>query len=354
MNFSSTVRGCLMAGALGDSFGYLIERDDLASIKNRFGNEGLLDLSQSDAPVHFSDDTQLTLFTLDGLIEAIDWANQGIAADHLACLWLAYLRWLRTQGEQIPENAPQPPRRWLDQQQVLLHRRDPGKACLSSLLSGDMGTIQKPIAAEAKGCGSVMRSAPFGLIPHLDAELAARMSLNAAALTHGHPVAYQASAAFSWLIHQLAVKRLSLAEAMTSMKGYLETLSAESVLLGAVQDALRLASEQTGASYPAGAELSSALGLGWVAEEALALACYCALVTEPEATSPTAHYLTAIRVAANHDGDSDSVAAITGNILGAHYGEACLPTGWLLAAEAPELIYAMADEFVRVTGSEAS
>lgn len=341
-----------MAGALGDSFGYLIELDDLASIRERFGDEGLLDLSQSSEPIHFSDDTQLTLFTLDGLIEAIDWANQGIAADHIACLWLAYLRWLSSQGEVIPENAPQPPRRWLDQQQIMRHRRGPGKACLSSLLTGEMGTISKPIAPDARGCGSVMRSAPFGLIRHLDPALGARMSMNAAALTHGHPVALQASAGFSWLIHQLAVNRLPIPEALASMLDYLRELPAEPTLLVAVQNALQLAAEQPDDGYLAGRELTQALGTGRVAEEALAMASYCALVTEATTNSPTAHYFAAIRLAANHDGDSDSVAAITGNMLGAHYGEDCLPAGWLQRSEAPELIYTMADKFLQVTGSE--
>ena len=40
----------------------------------------------------------MTLYTADGLLEALEWANDGVAADINACLWLAYLRWLGTQG----------------------------------------------------------------------------------------------------------------------------------------------------------------------------------------------------------------------------------------------------------------
>ena len=66
----------------------------------------------------------MTLYTVDGLVEALEWANSGVGADANACLWLAYLRWLDTQGEPAPSGSrPQP--RWIDAQQVLRHRRAP-------------------------------------------------------------------------------------------------------------------------------------------------------------------------------------------------------------------------------------
>ncbi|MFN8027118.1 MAG: ADP-ribosylglycohydrolase family protein [Acidimicrobiia bacterium] len=52
-----------------------------------------------------------------------------------------------------------------------------------------------------------------------------------------------------------------------------------------------------------------ALGAGWVAEEALAIGVYCALV----ATDLRAGLLLAV----NHSGDSDSTGSIAGNLLGA-------------------------------------
>ncbi|WP_041684551.1 ADP-ribosylglycohydrolase family protein [Renibacterium salmoninarum] len=346
ISFPSRVRACLMGGALGDSFGYLVETDDLATIQRNFGPAGLLDLSQVPGAVHFSDDTQLTLYTADGLTEVLDWAKQGIAADPTACLWLGYLRWLRTQGEQLPEEAPTPPLRWIDQQEVLQHRRHPGNACLTSLKTGAIGTLSRPINREAKGCGTVMSSAPFGLIPHIDAGLAARMSMDGAALTHGHPIAIQASAAFSWLIHQLAVVELSLGDAADSMLEYLESIPAEAGLLAAVQNAVVLSrADLDSGRVRTGNELNDALGDGWVAEEALSLALYAAIVSgsHEAGNSPTAHFLSSIRIAANHRGDSDSTAAIAGNIIGARYGIQCLPEGWLRLCEAPELIYAVAD-----------
>ena len=94
----SRIHGCLLGGALGDSLGYAVEFDDISAIRARSARTGLQDFSALDGGSHFSDDTQLTLYTVDGLLEALEWANSGVAADINACLWLAYLRWLGTQG----------------------------------------------------------------------------------------------------------------------------------------------------------------------------------------------------------------------------------------------------------------
>ncbi|MDD0858684.1 ADP-ribosylglycohydrolase family protein [Arthrobacter alpinus] len=98
-----------------------------------------------------------------------------------------------------------------------------------------------------------------------------------------------------------------------------------------------------------GDSLTETLGLGWVAEEALAVAVYSVLVTEQAAGSPVDHFLAAIRLATNHSGDSDSTASIAGNILGALYGEAALPPSWLTLCEAPAVIRRLGAEFIKLT-----
>ena len=65
--------------------------------------------------------------------------QRGVAADTNACLWLAYLRWLATQGVPVPDAAPFQPPRWIDAHDVLKHRRAPGNACLSGLATGRDG-----------------------------------------------------------------------------------------------------------------------------------------------------------------------------------------------------------------------
>ncbi|UVJ38203.1 ADP-ribosylglycohydrolase family protein [Arthrobacter sp. CJ23] len=343
-SFESRVHGCLLGGALGDSLGYAVEFDKIGAIRERFGAAGLTSFGQLDGGSHFSDDTQMTLYTVDGLVEALEWANDGVAADELACLWLAYLRWLATQGVPVPDSAPAPQPRWIDAQEVLHHRRAPGNACLSGLSGGTMGTVGRPVNPDSKGCGTVMRSAPFGLIPHISREAVYKLSSDAASLTHGHPSARLSAAAFSLLIHHIIAGsgvREAAAEALSYVNG-VPTKAPE--LPERLEAALALSAAGT---VLAPEELTAALGEGWVAEEALAVGLYAVLSTE--GAGPAEHFRNAIGVAVNHSGDSDSTGSIAGNILGALYGEEALPADWLQALEGPEVIRGMAGRLLAVT-----
>ena len=350
-SLKSRIHGCLLGGALGDALGYAVEFDSITEIRQRFGVEGLTGLEQLSGPRHFSDDTQLTLYTVDGLVEALEWANAGVGADVNACLWLAYLRWLATQGEDAGPSAPAPQPRWLDGNEVLRQRRHPEKDCLSGLATGEMGTSVRPVNPGAKGPGTVMRSAPFGLIPHITPDAAYKLSADAAALTHGHPVAHQSAGVFSLLIHRLVsgegLKEAAagIAEHATALPGVAPELPER------LEAALGLAAK--GPVTPE--ELVQALGEGWLAEETLAVALYAALATLPSGEAgaqPGRHFRDALALAVNHSGGSDTAGSLTGNILGALYGEDCLPAQWLETLEAPEVIRGMADQLVKVTTGE--
>lgn len=62
------------------------------------------------------------------------------------------------------------------------------------------------------------------------------------------------------------------------------------------------------------------LGLGWRADEALAIAVYCVLKNDS--------LREAVIMACNHDGDSDTCGAVCGNIAGALYGCRAVPNHW--------------------------
>ncbi|MEV7604789.1 ADP-ribosylglycohydrolase family protein [Paenarthrobacter sp. NPDC089322] len=343
-SFPSRVYATLLGGALGDSLGYAVEFDTIGVIRARFGPAGLTSFEQLDGDTHISDDTQMTLYTVDGLVEALEWANDGVAADELACLWLAYLRWLATQDVAVSASAPVPQPRWIDRQEVLRHRRAPGNTCLSALASGEMGTVARPLNPESKGCGTVMRSAPFGLIPHISLEAVNKLSTDAATLTHGHPSARLSAAAFSLLVHHLVTGK-DIRGAATEALHYVNGLPTKAPELPErLEAALRLSSAPTVLSPE---ELTAALGEGWVAEEALAVGLYAVLATQ--GGDPADHFRRAIGVAVNHSGDSDSTGSIAGNILGAYYGEACLPSDWLAALEGVDVIRGMADRLLAVT-----
>ncbi|MHA7262696.1 ADP-ribosylglycohydrolase family protein [Arthrobacter sp. TMN-37] len=340
--YPQRVHGSLLGGALGDALGYLVERDSLAAIRSRFGPGGVRAPAE-DAPFVFSDDTQLTLYTVDGLVEALEWANDGVSADEMAILWLAYLRWLATQGEAPPEPAPAPPPRWIDAQTVLHQRRDPGDACLTGLLTGIMGTRNRPLNPRAKGSGALMRSAPFGLVPRIPREMADRLTLDAAALTHGHPAAQTPAAVFSHLIRSLALEELDLQAAVQAAIGHAGVLG-DPELADRLRAAVALAAD--GPVPPERA--TEALGSGWLAPEALALAVYASLASA--GPDPSGHFTAGVVLAVNHDGDSDTTGSVTGNILGALYGEDALPGHWLGRLDGSDVIRALGDFLIAATG----
>ncbi|GAA1127910.1 ADP-ribosylglycohydrolase family protein [Arthrobacter flavus] len=345
LTFPDRVHGCLLGGALGDALGYAVEELDLQSIRTAYGPPGVTGPDALPDTFRFSDSTQLTLFTVDGLVDAIQWANDGVAADETACLWLAYLRWLATQGETPSSSAPAPPPRWIDAQEVLQHRRRPGAACLSALRSGDMGTQARPLNPDAKGSGTVMRSAPFGLVPHIPVEVADRLAMNAAALTHGHPTAQHGAAVVAVLIHSIAREGKPLAEAVAAAVSRAAS-SAVPDLVHLLETAVELADD--GGVSPE--LMTAALGGGRTADEALAIAVYAVLASETAAGAAD-HFRAALCLAVNHDGDSDTTGAIAGNILGALYGVQGLPATWVSLLEGAETVSAMAQLLVDTTST---
>ncbi len=83
------------------------------------------------------------------------------------------------------------------------------------------------------------------------------------------------------------------------------------------------------------------LGQGWVAEEALVIAIYAALVS--------GSFEQGVVIAVNHDGDSDSTGAIAGNILGAHSGVDTIPEEWLASLELREVVSQVAIDLLGYT-----
>jgi ADP-ribosylglycohydrolase len=325
------VRGCLLGGAVGDALGAPVEFLSLSEIRARFGSAGITESAPAYGRVGaITDDTQMTLFSAEGLLRAVSrWNELGICHPP-SVVYNAYLRWLRTQGVTGPEpvgfaDAPG----WLIGIKTLHARRAPGNTCLSALKSGEMGTTEKPINS-SKGCGGVMRAAPCGLIDHGDAF---RLGTDVAAITHGHPTGYLTAGCLALIVHDL-LREIPL---ITSIQNAAVRVSAERDHDETTR-ALDRAMELSRAGDPS-AERVESLGGGWVAEEALAIALYCALVAGDDFES-------GVRLAVNHGGDSDSTGAIAGNLLGAMLGDRVIPRHWVDQLELREEITQLADDIV--------
>jgi ADP-ribosyl-[dinitrogen reductase] hydrolase len=328
----SLFRGCLLGGAVGDAIGAGIEFMSLAAIRREFGPAGVTGyVSAYGRTGAITDDTQMTLFTAEGLIRA-----RQAQADATAAIWRAYQRWLATQSGPSPlisDYAETGWDGWLIDQPFLHHSRSPGVTCMSALQGSTPGSVASPVN-DSKGCGGVMRVAPVGLV----ATDPFGLGCEVAALTHGHPSGYLAAGAFALILSEIAGGR-GLADATAAAVSRLDAVPDSGQVRKALAAALRSADAQ-----PADTQTLTALGEGWVAEEALAMAVYCAL--------SAGSFRSGVLLAANHGGDSDSTAAICGNLLGADLGTEAIDPRLLGDLEGREVIEQVADDLfdVFVTG----
>lgn len=170
-----------------------------------------------------------------------------------------------------------------------------------------------------------MRAAPFAFAVKDPFEF----GCDAAAITHSHPSGHLAAGALTQIIGDI----YEGGDLRPAVERAIETLSEiedGDEVETALRSALRV-SENGASSYHV--EL---LGQGWVAEEALAISVYCALVAED--------FRHGVLLAVNHSGDSDSTGSITGQILGTQRGIEAIPPDWIEGLEEREVVERVAND----------
>lgn len=331
-------RGCLIGGAAGDALGYAVEFLDSASIIAKYGERGITEYELADGIALISDDTQMTLFTANGLLLGTTRGmTRGIMGDYQSYVGFCYKDWLRTQKEQYPL-TDEWTYSWLKNVPEFFSRRAPGITCLTEIESGDFGSIEKPINS-SKGCGGIMRVAPIGLYFDNDsyyADKADMIGAETAALTHGHELGYIPAAALVHIIALVAHSDITLSDAVNDMKRAMAEQFSDAVHLSEFLEIVDRAAELSRSDIE-DAEAISELGEGWVAEETLAIALYCALKYSDD-------FDKALIASVNHSGDSDSTGAVTGNILGAYLGLKGIPQKYLDNLELKNVILEIADD----------
>lgn len=339
------IAGCLLGGAVGDALGAPVEFvHSISSIRQIYGDAGIQDYPPEYGGLGaVTDDTQMTIFTLEGILRWYSQQRHTGTASLVDCVRYAYIRWLGTQEE--PSDHPSIQfiyTGWLWQQPELHSRRGPGRTCLSSLwdhlsliMLGNHNTPLEP-PNNSKGCGAVMRMAPVGFfeLDHF------KSGCQLGVLTHGHPSGYLAA---GFLAHTIArlMEGTPIEDAVLSARTVLTQWPGHKEVMKAVDHALDLAHSQE----PVAPETVELLGEGWVAEEALAIAIFCALKAE--------NFVHGVRVAVNHGGDSDSTGAITGNLLGAALGKDAIPKEMADNLEVRDILLQMAEDAVNLDSSEA-
>ena len=317
----SRIAGCLLGGAIGDALGAAIEFVSLDTIRSRFGPDGLTQFAAAYGRLGaITDDTQMTLFTAEGLLCARAAHADPSPEQFVDAIGEAYLRWLTTQDGSSVDDCG-----WLADQPVLRSRRAPGLTCLGALEAGGHGSTSNPLN-DSKGCGAVMRAAPIGLLSASTFTVGAETG----AVTHGHASGYLSSGALAVIVGDL-LRGDALGDAVDHARGELAQWPRHEETLAAIDAAVALA--QRGSPS---AETVETLGAGWVGEEALSIAIYCALV------SSDVHQ--GLALAVNHSGDSDSTGSIAGNLLGAMHGVDALPSEVLAELEARDIIEEIATD----------
>ena len=326
---SSRIRGCLIGGAVGDALGAPIEFASWPVIRAQHGDRGLTEIL---SPGHFTDDTQMTLFTCEGLIaDALEQGDRAVNGPTQA-LYRSYLHWMVTQGYEwgdLVDESSSSPVGWLIQEHQLHRRESPGDTCLTALRSGDCGSRERRLN-DSKGCGGVMRASPAGIV---GANVAGRdlagsyeRGCELAAVTHGHDLGVHSAGLFAAIIS-------CLLGGATVVEGVETSMALTTPAMRAVAaDALRIGRE----GVPSPDKIERELGSGWVGEEALGIAIACAV--------SAADFEDGVVAAANHSGDSDSTGSICGNLLGTRLGDESIPKRWTDAVDALDIVERVADD----------
>lgn len=329
--------GCLLGGAVGDALGWPVEFDAMAEIIKRFGVNGIVDLVPGENGLYeITDDTQMTLFTAEGLLRTWTTACQtGEVPDFTATVRHSYRCWLKTQSESVVASSiVNHCDGWLLSVVGLHRRRAPGDTCLSALREGVFS--ENDIADNfSKGCGGVMRVAPAGLLAariiNNDSGGAARLAFDigcvTATITHGHPSGYYPAGALAAIIATV-ITGGSLEDGTNFSLNILDGRNGAEETAAAIHAAVNLWRDK---SISPSSQTIETLGGGWTGDEALAIGLYSALTAGDD-------FKRGVRLAVNHSGDSDSTGSITGNIMGALLGENAIPRKWLNRLELADVI----------------
>jgi len=287
--FSSRCRGALLGSAFGDVLGAPVEGWPAARIATEYGSPPDSTALFAADSGRYTDDTQMLLATLRSLLRSkgVDGADCGRAC----------------------AEAFDPARRYGRSATAVLEAVrggvDPRQTARLLFPQGSWGN------------GAAMRIAPVGLFcGHLPAaELRVRVA-EAVCFTHDHSEAVDAA-----LVLAMTVGRFSRLAAGQPVDGSrLLTELAEACIDATMHEALLLAAEllQQRMAIP---KAAARLGNGVRSSEAVPLALYVAF---SHLDAP----MTAILAAVGCGGDSDTVAAMTGAIVGARHGDDCFAKNW--------------------------
>lgn len=309
------ILGSLLGGAIGDALGYPVEFSNQTPDDPKVFGPELTTMDGQQVSI-YSDDTQMTRAVAEGLIfGSHDFARstKGVSAE--------FISWL---------NGPPG------------GHRAPGSSCLHGCanLRGGVDWSQCGRLEMGGGCGSAMRSAPYGWLWYDDLNKAVEWAAKHSTMTHRHPMGIASAA--------------SVAAAVATAFGA-DGLDHEDAPWFIAETTATVASkldESTGRRIYQAMSWASPEGRrhrsptfvldkfrGFAGHEAVAASIYCFLRHPYD-------YERAVLLAVNSPGDSDSLGAITGSISGAFLGATALPEAWVKTIEKRDQLFDLAARFV--------
>lgn len=311
-----------------------------AEIHEQFGEFGIRDYHLAYGRLGaITDDTQMTLFTAEGLIRGVVRGHMRGMASIPSVIHHALFRWLLSQDIE-PGSSGDPIRSKIDRSHGLIldrrlwSRRAPGSTCISSLHGAKDG-FGEYARNNSKGCGGVMRVAPCAFYGD-----AFENASESARMTHGHPTGYLAAGFFAYVLQQLFSSERKDKDALYEIVlGTLERFG-DAEGMEETRDAINEVVMFVNKGLSPTPSLIDDFGGGWVAEEALAISLWCALMANS--------FEEGLIMAVNHSGDSDSTGSIAGNLLGLMYGLDAIPSRWLKDLELRDAIEKIARDLIEV------
>lgn len=367
------IAASFLLGACGDVLGAPIEGIfSLEKILEKYGPEGLRDIIAYDSPFddkahieagRVTDDTTMMMTVAAALMLArkqVAPEDAGFTDIMRQYLWQGFLNWGQHQDDaaaianKIDRNIA-----WPDSVKPFWFHCGAGSGTIAALLQDEPSRVNhivdydcivrgKTVKSPNQGCGGMMRVAPVGLLPDLSLSEIFKLAAESAAPTNAHPDAYVAAGITALYIHFAAqdmdsrdsiANALAVAESHAGDAGYKDGIAKCRTAIAAALDA----ADQGEFDFKTINRLPEDVGYPnpFLAIPVLAQVTYAYLAAKDN----PARIKDTLVLAANHRGDSDSVAAIVGHILGARFGMAAIPQDYLSQLTQKNDIARIADEY---------
>jgi ADP-ribosylglycohydrolase len=297
------IRGVVFGTAIGDALGWPVEFNTHVTADT----PGVFPKS---IPRQYTDDTQMFRAVCEGLLRVhddLDQAAENIAAD--------FIGWANS-----PEN-----------------NRAPGASCMAGCKNLEEGKRWREAGVNSGGCGTAMRSMAYGIFFRTDPAKAAKWAAEHALMTHNNPMAQAAAAAVAAGVGSLLNRRKT--DWVTDARA--AALMSVMAKCWDRRTALMLTEAGNSPSHDPVCLLDK--WRGWAGHEAVAASLWCFLKHPDD-------YEKAVLLAVNSPGDSDSLGAITGALVGARVGLSGIPERWVDTVEDKEGLEVLASRIITRLG----